>query len=205
MWTPGMLRAGLIMAALGLAADPPARADEVIEQIDVGKSYYAEGDLSQALSEFEFAVNTLRTRISSAFMATLPEAPVLWTAGKPTLDNGAALLGTGVMVTRRYEEDKGEGRITAELLADSPMVQAFSAVLNSPVMIASDPALERIRLGRTSALLKWDAAGRAGELSVSLGGRVLVKLTGQDLDDKTTLVELMETWDLEAVKEVAGL
>jgi hypothetical protein len=201
----GMLYPGLVMAALSLVAAPPARADEVIEQIDTGKAYYAEGDLSQALNEFEFAVNTLRTRISTAFMATLPDAPVLWTAGKPSLDNGAALLGTGVMVTRRYEEDKGDGWIMAELLADSPMVQAFSAVFSSPVMIANDPALERIRLGRTSALLKWDAAERAGELSVSLGGRVLVKLTGQDLDDQSALVELMQRWDLEAVKQVAGL
>ncbi|NJO38507.1 MAG: hypothetical protein HC871_14000 [Rhizobiales bacterium] len=177
MRTSRMLSAGLVAAAL--AAALPVRADDVIEQIDAGRAYYAEGDLARALSEFEFAVNTLRTRISTAFMATLPEAPLLWTADEPTLDNGAALLGTGMMVTRVYEEDKGDGRIIAELLADSPMVQAFSAVFNSPVMIASDPALQRIRLGRTSALLKWDVAGRTGELSVALGGRVLIKLIGQ--------------------------
>jgi hypothetical protein len=200
-----MLNPGLMAAALGLAAALPACADEVIEQIDAGRAYYAEGDLARALGELEFATNALRTRISTAFMATLPDAPLLWTADQPTQDNGAALLGTGMMVTRRYEEDKGEGRIIAELLADSPMVQAFTAVFSSPVMIASDPALRRIRLGRTSALLKWDAASRAGELSVALGGRVLIKLSGADLADQSTLVDLMARWDLEAVEQVAGL
>ena len=200
-----MRYAGSIVMALSLAAAQPAHSDEVIEQIEAGKAYYAEGDFSRALSELEFALNALRTRFSNAFMETLPEAPILWTADKPSLENGAALFGAGVMVTQRYQEDKGEGRIVAEITVDSPMVQAFSAVFSSPIMIANDPKLERIRLGRSIGLLKWDADRRAGDLSFSFGGRVLVKLIGQDLADKGLLVDVMKTWDLDAVKKIAGL
>lgn len=204
-----MRHPALVMAALGLAmtfsALSAARADPVIEQIELGKAFYEEGDFSRALSEFDFALNALRTRIATDFMATLPEAPVLWTADKPSQIDGAALFGTGVMVTRRYREDKGDGWITAELLVDSPMVQAFSAVFNSPVMIAHDPTLERVRLGRTSGLMKWRDDRRSGELSVSFGGRVLVKLVGHDLDARSTLVDMMKAWDLDTVKRVAGL
>lgn len=200
-----MRKVCLVMAALGFAATETAGADEVIEQIDAGMAYYAEGDLARAVTEFEFALNALRTRFSDAFMATLPAPPPLWSAEKPAQDNGAAAFGAGVMVTRRYLEEKGDGQITAELLVDSPMVQALSAVFNSPILIASDPELERVRLGRTIALLKWDADRRTGDLSVALGGRVFAKLTGRDLDDKSMLVELMKTWDLDAVSEVAGL
>lgn len=191
--------------ALSLAAAPPAHSDEVIEQIEAGKAYYAEGDYSRALNEFEFALNALRARFSNAFMETLPKAPVLWTADKPSLETGAALFGAGVMVTQRYQEDKGEGRIVAEITVDSPMVQAFSAVFSSPIMIANDPSLERVRFGRSIGLLKWDEDRRAGDLSLSFGGRVLVKLIGNDLDDKALLVDVMKTWDLNAVKRIAGL
>ena len=206
-----MRNRGLVLATLswvlplGLTIVPPAEADDVVEQLDAGKAYYQEGDLSRALTELEFAVNGVRTRFSNEFMATLPSPPALWSAEKPSLESGVALFGTGVMVSRRYLEEKGEGRITAELLVDSPMVQAYSAVFKNPVMIANDPKLERIRLGELHALLKWDADRRAGDLTLSLGGRVLAKLAGRDLDDKTILVELMKAWDLEAVKEVAGL
>lgn len=191
--------------ALSLAAAPPAHSDEVIEQIEAGKAYYAEGDYSRALNEFEFALNALRAQFSNAFMETLPKAPVLWTADKPSLETGAALFGAGVMVTQRYQEDKGEGRIVAEITVDSPMVQAFSAVFSSPIMIANDPSLERVRFGRSIGLLKWDEDRRAGDLSLSFGGRVLVKLIGNDLDDKALLVDVMKTWDLNAVKRIAGL
>lgn len=182
-----------------------AAADEVVEQIDAGRAYYADGDLSRALTELEFALNTLRTEFSQQFMATMPAPPVLWSAEEPALDSGAALFGAGLMVTRRYQEEKGRGRITAELMVDSPMVQAFSAVFSSPIMIANDPGLERIRLGEETALLKWDTDQNTGDLSLALGGRVLVKLIGQGLDDNAVLIDLMKAWDLDAVKNVAGI
>lgn len=200
-----MRNACLVLVAFGFAAAAHADVDEVVEQIEAGKAYYAEGDLARALTEFEFALNTLRARFSNQIMATLPEPPALWSAEKPALESGAALFGAGVMVTRRYHEQKGEGRIIAELMVDSPMVQAFSAVFNNPIMIASDPGLERVRFGEMTALLNWDADRRAGDLSLSIGGRVLAKLIGRDLDDKGTLVDLMNAWDLGAVQDVAGL
>jgi hypothetical protein len=195
----------LAMAALSLMTVAEASADDILEQIDAGKTYYEDGDLGRALNEFEFALNALRTRFSNQFMATLPDAPVLWRAEKPVLESGAAILGAGVMVTRRYQEQKGEGRITAELLVDSPMVQAFSAVFSNPIMVANDPTLERIRFGKTNALLKWNAEQRSGDLSLALGGRVLAKLVARDLDDKSVLIDLMKAWDLDSVEDVAGL
>lgn len=200
-----MRNACLVLAVFGLAAGPALAADDVLEPIEAGKAYYTDGDLARALSEFEFALNALRTRFSNQVMATLPPPPPLWSAEKPALESVAALFGAGVMVTRRYQEEKGKGRITAELMVDSPMVQAFSAVFSNPIMIANDPNLERVRLGKASALLKWDEERRSGDLSLSLGGRVLAKLVGRDLDDKTVLVDLMKTWDLDAVQEVSGL
>ncbi len=196
---------GLVMAAFGLVSGAPSAADEIVDLIDTGKAYYADGNLSRALNELEFALNELRTKFSNQFMATLPEPPALWSAEKPALESGAVLFGAGLMVTRRYQEQKGSGRITAELMVDSPMVQAFSAVFSSPIMIANDPGLERIRLGEMSALLKWNADRGAGDLSLAFGGRVLVKLIGQDLDDEAVLIDLMKAWDLDAVRKVAGL
>lgn len=209
-----MRNAWMVMIVLGLGAAFPVRADpgagvvkpdDVIEQIEAGKAYYRNGDFARALTELGFAQNALRIRFSNAFMATLPPPPPLWSAEKPALENGVALLGGGVMVTQRYLERKGEGKITAELMVDSPLVQAFSAVFTNPIMISSDPDLERVRLDGMTALLKWNADRRAGDISLSLDGRVLIKLIGDSLKDKTVLLDLMRAWDLEAVRDVASL
>lgn len=181
-----------------------ALADQVIDQIEVGKQNYVEGDYAAAITELEFAVNELRNKLSALFMATMPDPPAFWAAEQAALNGGAALFGGGLMISREYYEQKGEGKVKAELVVDSPMVQAFSAVLSNPIMIANEPQIERIRLGEMSALLNWNPEESSGDISLSIGGRVLAKVEGDDLSDKEVLIDLMKTWDLDAVKDVAG-
>ena len=193
------------IAALLLVGAGSASADEIIDQIEVGKRNYVEGDYAGAITEFEFALSAVRNKLSALFIATMPEAPTLWSAKQASLHGGTALFGGGLMITREYHEQKGQGKVKAELVVDSPMVQAFSAVLNNPSMIANEPQIERIRLGKMSALLNWNPDDSSGEISLSMGGRVLAKVEGDDLSDKAVLIDLMKTWDLDAVKDVAGL
>ncbi len=200
------MRKGMIAAVLSLVIlGKPIVADEVIGQMDIGKQHYIEGDYTSAIVELEFALSSLRDKLSALFMATMPEAPVLWTADHAELAGGTALFGGGMMITRLYQEAKGKGEVRVELVVDSPMVQAFSSVLSSPIMIANEPLLERLRLQGTNALLRWDPDKRSGEISLSIGGRVLAKMEGQGLIDKAILIEMMKSWDLDAVRDVAGL
>lgn len=199
-----MLRGVSAIAALLSIGGGSALADDVIDQIEVGKQNYVEGDYAAAITEFEFALNAVRNKLSALFMATMPEPPVLWTAEQAALNSGTALFGGGMMITREYHEQKGEGKVKAELVVDSPMVQAFSAVLSNPIMIANEPQIERIRLGEMIALLTWNPDDSSGDISLSIGGRVLAKVEGDDLSDKDVLIDLMKTWDLDAVKDVVG-
>jgi len=193
------------IAALLLIGGAPALADDVIDQIEVGRQNYVEGDYAAAITELEFALNSVRNKLSALFMATMPEPPALWTAEQAKLNSSAALIGGGMMISRKYSEQKGHGKVKVELVVDSPMVQAFSAVLSNPIMIANEPQIERIRLGEMSALMDWNPEDSSGEISLSIGGRVLAKVEGNGLSDKDVLVELMKSWDLDAVKDVAGL
>lgn len=204
-WIDAMRIGVTAVAALSLLFSGPASADDIMEQIDIGRRYYAEGDYSGAITELEFALNAVRNRLSLLFMATMPEPPALWSAEQASLESGTALFGGGLMITRRYREEKGNGEVRAELVVDSPMIQAFTAVLNNPIMIANEPRMERVRLGRKHALLNWNSDDQSGDISMSLGGRVLAKLEGNELHDKSILIDLMKTWDLDAVKSVAGL
>jgi len=193
------------IAALLLIGGAPALADDVIDQIEVGRQNYVEGDYAAAITELEFALNSVRNKLSALFMATMPEPPALWTAEQAKLNSSAALIGGGMMISRKYSEQKGHGKVKVELVVDSPMVQAFSAVLSNPIMIANEPQIERVRLGEMSALMDWNPEDSSGEISLSIGGRVLAKVEGDGLSDKDILIKLMKSWDLDAVKDVAGL
>jgi hypothetical protein len=133
----------------------------------------------------------------------MPSAPDLWSAKEVEIEAGAAMFGGGTMITRDYIR-QGGGLVEAQLIIDGPMVQALSAVLGNPAMLASQDGLERMRIGRDNALLNWNPANRSGDISLSLGNRMVAKIRGSDLEDKAVLVDLMKEWDLDALKSVAG-
>jgi hypothetical protein len=149
-----------IIALVSIGA--AALADEVIDQIEVGKRNDIEGDYAAAITEFEFALGAVRSKLSALFVATMPDPPIFWMAEEAGLDSGSAMLGGGLIIARAYREEKGDGRVRAELVVDSPMVQAFSAVLSNPIMVANEPRIERIRFGKKTGLLNWNPDSGSG-------------------------------------------
>ncbi len=191
------------VVGLGLAlATAPALGDEVLEQIDVARDLYLEGELTDAITELEFAIQSIRARTGDLYAGTFPEPPAGWTASE--VDVVAGLPGmSGQMLSRSYEGPAGQ-RIDAELMVDNPMLQAFGALLQNPALLSMQPHAERVRVQRAPAILQWPEDG-TGELMLMLGGRLLLKLDGSGLGDRADLLDLMEAWDVATVRRLAGL
>jgi len=186
-----------------------ALADEVVEQVELGLELYQEQEYGAAITELEFAINDIRKLMTGRIAETFPEAPEGWSAG--TVESaggggGAAAMfgGGGSMLEREYRQESGNGRLTAKLMIDNPMIQAMSAMFSNPAMIAAQPNMERIRIGRDSALLKWEAERGNAEVSFLMDGRILMQVNGQGLESEAPAVELLKAWDLDAVRDQAA-
>ncbi|SEK66109.1 hypothetical protein [Halomonas daqiaonensis] len=206
----GWLTSGALVASLGLvSAQAQAQTDEVVEQIELGLELYQEEEYGAAITELEFAINDIRQLMSGRIAETFPEAPEGWSAGAVESAGGgggaAAMFGAGgSMLEREYLQESGSGRLTAKLMIDNPMIQVMSAMFNNPAMIAAQPNMERIRIGRDSALLKWEPERGNAEVSFLMDGRILMQVNGQGLESQAPAVELLEAWDLDAVREQAA-
>lgn len=210
MWDFQIGRA-LGIAALGTALVWPLAGqaqDEVVEQIELGLEFYQEEDYGGAITELEFAINDIRKLMSGRIAGTFPEAPAGWSAGEPQAAGGggaAAMLGGGgTMLERQYREEDGNGQLEAALMIDNPMVQGMAAMFNNPALVAAQPDLERVRMGRESAMVKWEAERSRAEVTLLLDGRILMQVKGQNLDSQDVAVELMRDWDIAAVREQAA-
>jgi hypothetical protein len=198
----------LLGATLVMPFTASALADEVIEQIELGLELYQEEDYGGAVTELEFAINDIRKLLSGRIAETFPDAPEGWTAGEAESAGGggaAALMGGGgSMLQRNYREDEGEGRLEASLMIDNPMVQGMAAMFNNPAMIAAQPNMERVRMGRESAIVKWEADRSRVEATLLLDGRILMQVKGQGIDSPDAAVDLLKAWDLADVREKAA-
>ncbi|MDR9439403.1 MAG: hypothetical protein RI841_07910 [Halomonas sp.] len=203
-----LLTSGALVASLGTLTAAKVQADEVIEQIELGLELYQEEEYGAAITELEFAINDLRKLMSGRIAETFPEAPEGWSAGEVASggsSGAAAMFGGGSsMLEREYRQEAGNGTLQAQLMIDNPMIQAMSAMFNNPALIAAQPNMERIRIGRDSALLKWEPERGNAEVSFLMDGRILVQINGQGLESQEPAVELLKAWDLEAVREQAA-
>jgi hypothetical protein len=187
----------------GLAA--PAGADPVLDQIEQAKQYYGKSDYSAAVTELQFAINEIQSKLNELYAQTFPAPPQGWTAAPPQVEAGSALLGGGSTLSRSYSPEEGEGSIQAQLMVDNPMIQGLAAVFNNAALMSADPNVKRVRIGRESALLRWDEESKAGEITLVLGGRILAKLDGQGLASPEPLAEMMKAWDLDKLKKLGGI
>ena len=187
-----------------LALSSVAQADSVVEQIELGLEHYAAQDYANAINELEFAIADIRKLMSGQIASTFPDAPAGWTAedADTSAGGGAAAMFGGAMsiIQRKYAEESGRGRLEASLMTDNPMVQGMAAMFSNPAMIAAQPNLERVRIGRESAIVKWEENRSRAEVTMLLDGRILLQVKGQQLDSPDVAVDLLRAWDLDAVR-----
>lgn len=200
--------AGVVLGSLLLLPIAAQAQDEVVEQIELGLELYQEQEYGAAITELEYALNDIRQLMSGRIGETFPDPPTGWNAGEvESSGGGAAALfggGGGSSLEREYRQEDGNGRMEAQLMIDNPMIQAMSVMFNNPAMVAAQPNMERVRIGRDSALVKWEPERGSAEVSFLMDGRILMQINGQGLESQEPAVELLRAWDLDAVREQAA-
>jgi|SRR5690554_3269980 len=196
------------LAALAPMLASPAHSQSVPEQIELGLHLYQDGEYGAAITELEFAINDIRNAMSEGIAGTFPTAPPGWT-GKAVTSSGESaamigMLGGGTILEKHYVEEGGQGIIEVTLMLDSPMAQGLGAMLSNPALIGVQPNAERVRVGRETATLTWEVDRRSAEAMMMLDGRILLRLEGSNLSSADPVRDLLQTWDLDALRAHAA-
>ena len=210
--TPCIRRSTVSFKALALAGvlmvpvSQSVLADEVGEQSELGLELYHEQEYGAAITELEFAIEDMRKMMSGLIAQTFPDAPDGWTANEATSGSAgggaAAMFGAGgTTLERTYQKDDGNAQLTATMMLDSPLIQSMGALFSNPAMIAAQPNMERIRLGREAAVVKWEPERSRAEVTLLLDGRIMMQVKGENIESQDVAVDLMRDWDLSAVRE----
>ncbi len=112
-------------------------------------------------------------------------------------------IGGGITVTRGFQ--KGEAALNASLLVDNPAVANILALFQpgngAP---AGDSGWRIVNIGGESALLRFDAANREGEIEMVIAGRAALQVEGSEIAADQILIDLAQGWNLPALKKLLG-
>ncbi len=187
--------AALTLAALVAAAPMLARADEVTDQIAEAEAAYQKKDIVTAIAALDAAVSLLRQARAEAWKALLPAAPAGWTAEEvQTSAAGASLFGGGTGVTRKYL--KGDENVEISILAESPLVQAMSAVIGNP-MVAAMAGRVVVIGGRRLTFMSSDNA-----FVTLVADKVLVRVQGSSGLNEAALRPFVTALDFAAIEKL---
>ena len=188
------VRVLLVSLLVASAQMLPARADDVIDQIHEALTAYGKKDLPTAIAGLQAALNLLRQMRADAYGDLLPASMEGWTADKvETISAGIAMAGGGTGASRKYH--KGNAEVTVSILADSPLLQAMSALASSGLAALGGMRTEIVN-GHRTLYMQED-----GALTSFIGDRILVRVEGKDQPEET-LKRFLTAVDFAAVEKV---
>lgn len=201
------LPAAALVALMAFTA--PAQADKVTDAMDRAAKAYRDGKLSSASRELQFAVGGLGQRLAKAYQDAMPPAPSGWKARRANTRNqgiGVMGMGMGITVSQRYRADGGQGRASAQLVMDNPMIQAMGAMFANPAM-AQSSGFERLEVKGLDqpGFIKFDEDRKRGDAIILIAGRIFLKVDASGIDNVDVLRKLASGWDIKRIKEIAEI
>lgn len=174
-----------LIAAAVVAAASPAAADEFTEVVESALEAYAEGDITVAREELDYAMQLLTAMKADSLSTFLPEPLEGWTREAADAEGAGpamAMFGGGTAAAATYS--RGAEEFTITLLANSPMVSGIGAMVSG---MASLGGSQTVRIQRTQFSVDGD------EMQGVAGGKVLISLSGNaSVEDKTAHLEAMD-------------
>jgi hypothetical protein len=191
------LVAGIVLA---LAGGGQALADEVGEQIDLGKELYQEGDFRGAVEELQYAISQIQQKLNEEYMTLLPDPLEGWRADEAQAQTaGMAMMGGGTQISRDYYAQEDNGQVNIQILANSPMLAAMSMMIGNPMMMQGERDTKPYRKGRTKGMIKENAKNI--EITLLVANRVLITVKGSRVDSKEPVEAYLDAMDLRAVEK----
>jgi len=194
----------LATATLALSLATPAGADEISDQLDTARTQYDSGELRQAIQTLQYAVASIQEKINIDLVKLLPEPLAGWRADEPQAQSaGIAAMIAGANLSRRYFRDDG-AEVEVGITADSRLMPMITMMLSNPLMMQTSPSTKIYTYGGQRGMIEHEKDSDRWEISLLVANKILVKVNGSGLKDKTDAEAYLKAIDLDAVRQAFG-
>lgn len=161
----------------------PVFADEVTDSITQGLEQYKKGSYAEAMGSLNYASQKIGQIKADALKVFIPKPLPGWTGDEATSQAaGTAMFGGGLSAEGRYHKG-GQGSVTVKIVTDSPLLQSMMMLLGNP-MFASSSGGRLEKINNQTAIVKYDAQAKGGDVNIVVAGKVLVTVEGNEVSQE---------------------
>jgi len=183
-----------LLPALALvAAVSSARADDITDSIEAGKTAYEAGNYSEAITSFDFATQLIRQKKGAELKNYLPDAPKGWEAGEAQLETASgSVFGGGITASRSYTRDSKS--VTIKIQSDSPLLQATMMVFDNSALMSAGSGMEQGVIKGQKVIISFESGATNGDIKAVVDRHYLVEISGNSVT-KDDLMLLAKAFD----------
>jgi len=190
-----------------------------VQRIDAARQLHQQGKLLQSADELQAAIATIYSQLGRTYGATLPPAPPGWVVDQPDPQR-LALMGAGMASIREYkplvppaqaqpqpgQQGPMPTRMNARIVLDGEAVGAMAPLIApGPLPQGTPQTVRKVKLAGGDALVAYDPQMRAGEVSMLVGGRILLQVEGTGVPNADPMIATMQSWNIAELKKLAGV
>lgn len=177
-WISGRtLALGVCLGALSCG---PVFADEVTDSITQGLEQYQKGSYAEAMNSLNFASQKIGQIKADSLKVLIPKPLPGWTGDEVVSQAaGTAMFGGGLSAEGQYHKGD-QGSVTVKIVTDSPLLQSMMMLITNP-MFASSSGGRLEKINNQTAIVKYDAQAKGGDVNIVVAGKVLVTVEGNEV------------------------
>ncbi len=195
-----MKRTLIILAVLllGLALHAAGPQDEAIEALDTAKTLIGKAEYAKAQQEIDFALAKINEILAEDLLKFIPEG-----SNGFTLESKSAtpvnIMGASITALGEYSHSDGSFDLTISVGGALGQSGGLMGLANMFGGMAA--AGKTVRVSGYTGTQEYDADEEEGSLTLKVGDKITVMVTGEDFENADLLKNLAELVDLAGLEK----
>ncbi|HOZ00244.1 MAG TPA: hypothetical protein PLG20_00405 [Candidatus Syntrophosphaera sp.] len=197
-----LILAAIMLLTLNLFAENPR--DEAVQSLDNAKQLLQKDQYVQAQDEINFALSKISEILAEQLLKFIPEAPAgfkLEDKDSQALGQAGAIIGGANTITATATYTKDDAELKLQIMIGGSLGGSSGLMGLATMFGGMGNAGKTVRVKGYNGNQQFDKDESSGTLTVNVGSKITVMVTGEDIDNPALMTAIAEAVDMATLEK----
>ena len=197
-----LILAAIMLLTLNLFAENPR--EEAVQSLDNAKQLLQKDQYVQAQDEINFALSKISEILAEQLLKFIPEAPAgfkLEDKDSQALGQAGAIIGGANTITATGTYTKDDAELKLQIMIGGSLGGSSGLMGLATMFGGMGNAGKTVRVKGYNGNQQFDKDESSGTLTVNVGSKITVMVTGEDIDNPALMTAIAEAVDMATLEK----